>query len=266
MLETLLLPPVLRGLAALILISISFPLVGVFVLRMKLVPLRFSLMHVTLFAGVVSLAFKLDPVWISLILDIGLVFLVYYLSKDNLTGENNVTIFSMVLFIGLSYLVIYTANVPAKNAFEVFWGNIYSLDWFYVLLTALYTTFVVFFVFFNFRKITAFLFHPDVALSVGVNIERLRMTVLFLVGLTIALAIKIIGALLVDALLLLPALCASLSAKSAKSLFVYSLIIGFISAVAGFGAAIALEIPVSTAVILISSFIFIILYIKRRLQ
>ena len=51
-------PPILRGFLALILAGCFFPLAGVFILRLNLVTLRFTLMHAALLGAAIGLAFS----------------------------------------------------------------------------------------------------------------------------------------------------------------------------------------------------------------
>ena len=46
-------PPILRGFVALVLAGCFFPLAGVFILRLNLVTLRFTLMHAALLGAAI---------------------------------------------------------------------------------------------------------------------------------------------------------------------------------------------------------------------
>ena len=49
-------PPILKGFIVLLLAGCFFPLTGIFVLKLNLIPLRFTLMHGTLLGGAAALA------------------------------------------------------------------------------------------------------------------------------------------------------------------------------------------------------------------
>ncbi|MBQ5569746.1 MAG: metal ABC transporter permease, partial [Treponema sp.] len=56
------LAPVLRGFLAMVISGACFPLCGVMVLRLNLIPLRYMLMHGVIFGGALSLAVNLPLV------------------------------------------------------------------------------------------------------------------------------------------------------------------------------------------------------------
>jgi zinc transport system permease protein len=81
---------------------------------------------------------------------------------------------------------------------------------------------------------------------------------------TVALAMKIIGALLLDALLLLPALIATFHAKSLRGVIVWSSIWGGLFALCGFFVSLWFDIPASSAIAALASIVFIIIFIIKR--
>ena len=69
-LQALAYPPILRGFVALVVAGCFFPLAGVFILRLNLVTLRFTLMHAALLGAAVGLALHVDPLLVGLALDV----------------------------------------------------------------------------------------------------------------------------------------------------------------------------------------------------
>jgi len=76
-----------------------------------------------------------------------------------------------------------------------------------------------------------------------------------------------IGALLIDAFVLLPAIAATLISRSLKQLFLFSSLFGVISGMSGLYIAFLLDIPTSSAIILVGSLIIAIcILFGRRLS
>ena len=74
LLPIFMLPPVFRGGIALIVSGACFPLCGVMVLRLQLVPLRYMLMHGVILGGALALAFSLPVVPVILAVNHARVF------------------------------------------------------------------------------------------------------------------------------------------------------------------------------------------------
>ena len=145
-----------------------------------------------------------------------------------------VSTFFMVLTIGLAFAVIYKAGVPAKDAFGILWGSIYSLSRIDLALIALYSVAIVLFVTLLFPRVSAVLFHREIACASGVHEAALTTVILLFVGVSVALLMQLIGALLLDSILLLPAIIASFTARSTRGFFLQACIIGAFCSIAGF--------------------------------
>jgi zinc transport system permease protein len=85
---------------------------------------------------------------------------------------------------------------------------------------------------------------------VGVSARLVYGGIILSVCLGIAVAIRITGALLVDAATILPALAARRVGKTFKALIVLSALFGIGMNLAGFALSFALDLPVSSAIII----------------
>lgn len=266
MLEYLALPPIQRGLAALVMAGIAFPLIGVFVVRMNLITMRFMLMHGALLGGALALALGLAPLIGGIAVNLILIICLIILTRRAELSAGYVVTFFMVLSVALAVIVIYKAGVPAKDALAILWGNIYAVTPGELLIHGLLALAIAAGILVSRRPLTAVLFHPEVAASAGIPAERYRRLILLSTGLTIALAMRLVGALLLDSLVLLPAVSALLVAGSTAGMFFLSSLFGLSAALIGFVLSLALDIPVSAGVTLTSALIFVILISVQRLR
>jgi NADH-quinone oxidoreductase subunit L len=136
--------------------------------------------------------------------------------------------------------VIYRARVPAPDVFAVLWGDPFALTRTDLIAVAAFGAALIAFVALAYRRIAALLFDQEVAASSGVAVRRLRTAVLLAVGCAVAFAMKLIGALLLDAILLLPAILALAVARSVRGLFLLAAVAGLGVAAAGFMVALML--------------------------
>jgi ABC-type Mn2+/Zn2+ transport system permease subunit len=119
-------------------------------------------------------------------------------------------------------------------------------------------------VFFLFKEIQAILYDREVALSVGLPERFIYYLIVFILGITVAVSMRLIGALLVDALVLLPAIAAHMVARSLKQMFLLSSLFGLISGLGGLLVSLAVDIPASSAIILAASAIIALSMLSRR--
>jgi len=265
MVELLALEPILKGLILLIVAGFAFPVTGVYLLRLNLLPLRFMLMHGAILGGAIAMSFSLNPFVTTILVNLGLVLLMTKASRSLRIDAGYISTFFMVISISLAFILIYKFDVQAKDTLTLLWGSLYTSSWSEVIVVGLFSCLLIFFQIFYYRKLQAFFFDREIAYTSGVNERYLYYAIVLLTALTVAMAMKIIGALLLDALLLLPALIATFHAKSLRGVLVWSSLWGGIFAICGFFTALLLDIPASSAIAAFASIVFIVIFfIKKR--
>ena len=264
MLELLSLTPVIKGLILLIVAGIAFPLTGVYLLRLNLLLLRFMLMHGAILGGAVALAFQWNPLITTILINLILVLLMTKTSRSLKADTGYISTFFMVISISIAFILVYKFNVQTKDTLSLLWGSLYASSWTEVAVVVLFSALLIGFQTFYFRRLQAFFFDREIAYTSGVDERSLYYAIVLLTAITVALAMKIIGALLLDALLLLPALIATLHAKSLRGVIVWSSIWGGLFALGGFFIALLLDIPASSAIAALAAIVFIVIFIIKR--
>lgn len=98
------------------------------------------------------------------------------------------------------------------------------------------------------------------------NEKALQNAVILLTSFIVAVAMKLIGALLIDAIIILPALISTLHAKSMKEVIKWASLWGGIFAFTGFFASYFLKIPASSAIAVIATLVFMFFYFKNKFK
>lgn len=107
---------------------------------------------------------------------------------------------------------------------------------------------------------------PDLARVRGINVRLYDYVFVLLIALVTVASVKIIGAILVGALLLIPATAARLISRSGREFFWYSILFATVSCLLGIllPMAGALPIPSGAAIVLIASLGFLFALLVRR--
>ena len=264
MLELLSLTPILKGFIVLTLAGLTFPITGVYLFRLNLLPLRFMLMHGAILGGAMALALQINPFWTTIAVNLLLVIFMAKSSRSLKADAGQMSAFFMVISISLAFIIIYKFNVPAKDTLTLLWGNLYVLSWTEVAGIGIFCLFLTCFQYYFRNQLRAIFFDRDIAFTSGINEGILYYTVILIVAITVALAMKLIGALLLDAILLLPPLIASFHAKSLRGMVLGAVIWGGVFAVGGFLLSIAADIPASSSVAGLASLVFVVIYFTRK--
>jgi ABC-type Mn2+/Zn2+ transport system permease subunit len=108
-----------------------------------------------------------------------------------------------VIFVAA--LAIGTLLTPSEDLIEALFGGFQSLTMTSFSLGVLAVIGIVTFIYFFRYKLILSLFSPDLAAATGVNVSRLNLYYLLIFSLTILLGLRFLGALLVGALIIIPA-------------------------------------------------------------
>ncbi|KJY42868.1 ABC transporter [Streptomyces sp. NRRL B-1568] len=247
--ELLQLVPVQRAGVALLLAAVGLPVIGVVIVGLDIMPVRFAMMHVALLGIAVGLLTGLDPMLCALVTcalaGAGVAPLAR--SPDGLSGAMGLL---MSLAIAAALLVLAVSGVNAQGAFALLWGSILSVGGADVWLLGGLAVVVPAVFWWRRRDVALLLYDRELALSSGVPVDRLTLLLLVLVAVAVAGAIRLTGALLVDALTLLPALAARRLGRSLTSITVWAIGIGVAVNLSGFLVALRFDLPPGPVLVL----------------
>lgn len=110
---------------------------------------------------------------------------------------------------------------------------------------------------FIWRPLIAITVNVEMAAAEGVPVGRVRATFLLLIALMIALAIKVVGALLVISLLIIPAAAARASARTPEAMAMIASLLGLVAIGAGLGLSLTWNVPTGPAIVLAAAVLFV---------
>lgn len=259
--------PVQRAGAALLLAAIGLPMIGVVIVGLDIMPVRFAMMHVALLGIALGLLTGLDPMLCALVAcalaGAGVAPLAR--TPDGLSGAMGLL---MSLAIAAALLVLAVSGVNAQGAFALLWGSILSVGTADLWLLGVLAVVVPALFWWRRRDLALLLHDRELALSAGVRVDLLTLLLLVLVAVSVAGAIKLTGALLVDALTLLPALAARRLGTSLKSITAWAVGIGVVVNLTGFLVALKLDWPPGPVLVLTAGAVVLAVHLipERRIS
>lgn len=106
----------------------------------------------------------------------------------------------------------------------------------------------------------------DLAYAAGLSPKRDRLILTLLIAAVVAISIKIVGALLITAMLIIPASAARLLARGPEGMAVMSTVIGVLSAIGGIYMARALNTPAGPSIICLAAGFFLAATALRQMR
>lgn len=244
------LPSVRLAVLALLLGAVALPIVGVFIVGLDIMPVRFAMMHVALLGIAIGLLTGLDPLLCALVLCAFTGGALTPMARSS-TGLSGAMGLLMTLAIAAALLMLSISGVNANGAFELLWGSILATRAQDVVSLAVLALIVPLLYWTRRRDLALLLHDRELALCSGVAVERLTLILLVVIAVAIASAIRLTGALLVDALTLLPALAARRVGRSLPAMIRWSVIFGLVFNVGGFFLALLLDLPPGPTLVLV---------------
>ncbi|WP_414584657.1 metal ABC transporter permease [Scytonema sp. PCC 10023] len=222
-----------RAIAGAVLMGILGGLLGSFVTLRQLSFFSHAVGHAALVGVALGVLLQLNPTWMLLpfTLIFGLVVL-YFIEKTDLGSDS---VLSIVLSGALAVGVILSSLIKGYrgNLMGVLFGDILAIDMTDLILTLLVLVVGTLFLLSTLRQQILLTLNPAVAKVQGIPVQLYRYGFVVLLSLAVAVAIKAVGVLLVNAFLVIPASCAKLMSHHFNRFLLLSVIVGSISSFAG---------------------------------
>jgi manganese/iron transport system permease protein/iron/zinc/copper transport system permease protein len=149
----------------------------------------------------------------------------------------------------------------AKKSIEaVLFGSVLGVHTTDIVAVGIVSVLVVAIVVTLYRRMLYSTFDPDVAQVSGVRVQWIEALLMFMLSLTILVTMRVIGTLLISALLVIPASVARMMTNSFARMLWISPIIGASFAFIGMNAAYHLDTSASASIILVGAVQFIVVY------
>lgn len=223
-----------------------------------------GLAHIT-FAGI-ALGLLLNVIPLAMALGIAVIAALGIMKlkeKAGLYGDTAIAIFSSTGF-ALGVLLVTLAGSFNVDLFSYLFGDILTIEKSEVWLSIGLAAVVVFIVILYYRKFMYMTFDRESAKASGIKVGYLDVLLTVLTAVTIVLGMKVVGILLVSALVVIPAAAGLQLASSFKQSIILSSLIAVISVLLGLFLAFYFDFPASGSIVIIAFFFFgLFLIIKR---
>ncbi|MBK0348123.1 metal ABC transporter permease [Aerococcaceae bacterium zg-ZJ1578] len=185
---------------------------------------------------------------------IGLIFSAFFstavilISKylANVHLDIDMVLLGQVVFAPLNRMTFLGMDLP-----KAFVQNIFVLVILFLFLSLTY------------RPLIIRLFDETYARAIGIPVSALDFALMTLVSLTSVVAFQSVGAILVIAMIVAPALVAQLYAKSFMQLLMIGMLVSTINAIGGYYLALYFNVSMSGMVAVVSFITFIIFYVSK---
>ena len=252
-----LLPLVTNSIIAGALLALIGGLVGVFVMTRELSFAVHGIAELSFAGAAVFLLVGLDVVYGSVFGSLIAAAIIAFLG-DRAKDRNSIVAVLMPFGLGIGILALSLYPGRAANKFGLLTGQIVAVDDPKLVSMVVMTVIVLLSMLLIWRPLSFASLDPEVAAARGVRVKLLGVVFVILLGIAVAAAVQVVGALLVLALLVTPAAAALRLSSSALWVPILSVVFAMISMIGGILLALGGTLPISPYVTTISFLIYII--------
>lgn len=258
-----------RALLSGLLVGILCAVLGVFLVLRRLSLIGDGLSHVTFGSVALALALHTKPLYVTvaalpavLLSSLGILRLT---DRMKIYGDAAIGIVSAA---GIAGGVVLAAVSGGFNVdlFSYLFGNILAINRGEVLLAVALFVLVIGVVICFYQQLFAITFDEELARSSGIKVERINALLALLTALTVVLAMKVVGIMLVSALLIIPPVTALQISRGFKATLFTAAAFSALSVAAGIIISFMLNLPTGALIVLLNIVLLLLAIAWRKVS
>jgi zinc transport system permease protein len=243
------------ALVAGVVVGATAPLIGVFLVQKGMSLMGDGIGHVAVAGIGASLLLATSPTWTALVVAIAAALVIEYLrTRGSATGD---LALALVFYGGIAAgVVLASRSATNTNLQPYLFGSILTATandvWTVIGLGAV----IVVAIAFTGRALLAVVLDEDSARVAGIPARSLNTMLAVLTAVTVVMAMRIVGVLLIAALMVLPVATSRLLARSFRATLAGAVAVGVVSSVVGLYAARQWALAAGGAIVLVAAALF----------
>ncbi|MEK6645847.1 MAG: metal ABC transporter permease [Candidatus Firestonebacteria bacterium] len=246
-------------------VAIVCSALGLFLVLRKMSLIGDGLSHVSFGAIALGLFFGVYPFYVAVpAVMLGSLLILKISEKAKVYGDAAIGIVSAV---GIAGGVILASLSKGFNVdlFSYLFGNILAISTTEVILSIILSFLVLAVLYFFYWDLFSATFDEEYAKTTGIKTNSINTLLTLLTAITVILSVKMVGVMLVSALLILPAVTALQLAKGFKTAIIFAAVFSLISVISGITLSFFLDLPTGATIVMINVFFFGFVLIYKKL-
>lgn len=241
-----------RALIAGLMIAVVTPLIGGFLVVRQMSIMADALAHVALAGVALGLFIGSDPTFVTLATTLVVAITIEYLRRGGKTSNDALLAMLQPGGLAISLILVSLANGFNANLSSYLFGSITAVNENDLWIMGVLSVVIVGSVIGLYRQLLYTAFDEVSALASGLPVFALNSLLMVLTALTVSVALRTIGGLLVGALMIIPVSTAMLFARGFKLSLLYGVVIAVAEVLGGLIASYYLDLPAGATIVLIS--------------
>jgi len=253
----------IRAIYAGVFVSLSCGILGVFVVLRKQSFIADGVAHASLAGIAIGLLLSSNPIlWAVGVAIIMSIVLTYIKQNTTISFDSSIGILYS-FFFALGILIISGINSYKPDLISFLFGSLLTITWLEVIYSLILLIVIVLFVSITYSKIVYMTFDIEGAKVRGVNVKFLEYFLNILVSIAVIVGVKLMGIVLVTAMLVIPATFAKLFGKNFSQVIWLSCIYAVTATTVGVIFSYFLDLPSGATVVVLQTVLLALLIVGK---
>ncbi|MCD6570882.1 MAG: metal ABC transporter permease [Deltaproteobacteria bacterium] len=247
-----------------LLASIACGIIGSYVVIKRIVFISGGMAH-TAFGGIgLGYYLGINPIVGAAFFSIGSALALGIITKK--TDQREDAVVGVLWAIGVALGIIFIALTPgyAPDLMSYLFGDILMVPFYDIILILALDSIIVFVVLLLYKEFLALCFDEEFTEVTGIPTLSLYLILLCLIAMTIVILIRVVGIILVIALLTMPAAISSQFTYNLKKIMIISILLGIVFTTSGIMASYYFDLPSGATIILVSGTIYVLTLLYKK--
>lgn len=254
----------IRAFVAGLAIAVIAPLIGNFLVVRRYSLMADTLAHVSLLGVAIGILLQINPVISAVVTSMVAALGIEKLrAKKKVYGESALALF-LTGSLAIATVLIGLARGFNVNLFSYLFGSITTVTPTDLVLIVTLAILIVLVVIFFYKEFFTVALDEELATVNGLPTQRLNLLLIMLAALTVSIALRIVGVLLIGALMVIPVIAALQFNRSFKITVWLSLLFSIISVVAGLFLSYYLNLASGGTIVVVALLVFVISLLINR--
>ena len=257
MIEMFSYPFMQRAFAAGLIIAILAAISGSFIVLRRYSLLSETLAHVSLVGVSVGILIGSNPLWMAIIASLIASWMIEYLRSVHQLYSDSILAIFLSGSLALAIIIVSLAGSFNASLFSYLFGSILSVTNEDLVIMGIAGTAGMALLLLFFKELYFIAFDEEVARASGIRVALLNFMLVSVIAVIIALSIRVVGTLLIGALMIIPPVAAIRFGLGFFKTMLLSIAIALVSVIIGLSASFFFSLPSGAAIVLCLLLFFI---------
>lgn len=253
-----------RAFVAGIIIAVLASVSGTFVVLRRYSLIGETLAHSALLGVAIGLVAEYNPLWSAVLFAILSAWLIEYLRSAFALYSDAVLAILLSGSLAAAVIIVSLGGAFNNSLFSYLFGSILSVSSEDIVVIAVFGAISLAVLLLFSREFYFIAYDEEVAKTSGIKVNLLNFLLVSVVAVIIALSIRVVGSLLIGALMIIPTIAALQFRVGFLKTVILSLVFALFSVIAGMTLSFYFSLPSGATIVLCVLFLFIVSLVANR--